>query len=65
MTKFQLMSALFANNVKSDNALHFKIPGIIEGIFQGIKREDGSGNCFIVSVLVKGEVQKVFVRTVD
>lgn len=36
----------------------------VRGLVQGIQREDGSGRCFNVAMLVQGQACVVFVRTV-
>lgn len=40
------------------------LPDGHKGIFQGVSREDGSGRCFNVEVLVEGVKKTVFGRVV-
>jgi hypothetical protein len=60
ITKYQLSQLLFGKEPKL--TLHNGKTGIVQGIW----REDGSGNCFIVTVQFDDYTsQKVFIRTID
>lgn len=64
MSRFELMKLLFADT--KENPPYVGIPGGGCGILVAVEREDGSGHCFNVTVLVStGNRKTFFVRTID
>lgn len=67
MSKWELLRALTAGCGEESEVMGVTGAGKVRlrGLVQGVEREDGSGRCFNVAVLVGSVVHKVFVKTLD
>ncbi len=68
MTKFDILSLLFAKQAEKHEFVKYNKgtgKATIRGIVESVTREDGSGNCFILTIRGFRESHGVFVRTID